>query len=125
MRIRKSVRGLATSAEGGSCNRKSPENEPFFFYNKTKVKLGLQRYEVATKNQTEDRFSKDDQTICLPLQTGSFWQCSGFSCAGVRAGVRYSDRHRTGHRVPRLPSGDPLGSVVVDASPGAGGSFCR
>lgn len=92
------------------------------FYNKTKVKLNLQSFHMGRTWLRTNTINL--LHMRLHFQTGPFWKCSGFSRAGFGAGVCYPDGHRPGHRVPRLPSGDPLGSVFVDASPGAGGSCC-
>lgn len=116
-------------------NGKSLEMHRVFFFilflnNKTKVKLNLQSFDTGRtwlRTNTIKRFPQICANLlftCLHFQTGAFWKCSGFSRAGFRAGVRYPDGHGAGHRVPRVPSGDPLGSVFVDASPGAGGSCC-
>lgn len=63
--------------------------------------------------------------MCPSCQIGSFRQRPGLPRPGVRAGVRHPDGHGAGHRVPRLPSGNPLGPVFVDAGPCAGGTCCR
>lgn len=72
------------------------------------------------------KWARISMCLSLFLQTGSLWQCTRVSSPGLRPGVCYSNRHGAGHRVPHLSSGDPLGSVLVDASPGTGGARrCR